>query len=73
MKGLLTMSTARFDHNPNYRKYVDLLRRLHVLMSSGRGDDAEADELRDEMDGPWRGLNEAEIARVRELSASLTV
>jgi tetratricopeptide (TPR) repeat protein len=40
-------------------------------MSSGRGDSAEADAIRDRMDEPWRLMDDATIARVRGLSADL--
>lgn len=53
------------------QQYVDLLRALHLLISAGQGDSAEADAIRDRMDEPWRHLDEVQVNRVRGLSADL--
>lgn len=65
------MRSERFLQNPYYVEYVRLLVQLHDLIATGKGDDEEADTIRDQMDGPWRNLNEHEIARLRDLSADL--
>lgn len=51
--------------------YIGMLLDLHELIRTGRGDSAEADELRDRMDAPWRRLEASEIALVDGLSADL--
>ncbi|MFN0054450.1 MAG: hypothetical protein ACKV0T_19920 [Planctomycetales bacterium] len=48
-----------------------MTRRLHALIAHGQGDSQEADALRDEMDGPWYRLSEAEQLRARGLSGDL--
>ncbi len=55
---------ASFDENPHYVRYVALLTRLHELVRSGKGEDAEADDLRAQMDVPWSHLSEEEIAEI---------
>jgi tetratricopeptide (TPR) repeat protein len=62
---------GKFADNPNYVRYETLLRKLHLLDVKGRGDAEEADQLRDEMDAPYRGLTSEEVARIRGLSADL--
>ncbi len=51
--------------------YARLLVQLHVLIAEGKGDSAEADAVRDEMDAPGYALNEVEHARVNGLSEDL--
>ena len=58
-------------NNPHCVEYVALLVQLHNLIAAGKGDDPEADAIRDQMDEPWRHLNDKEISRLRDLSASL--
>jgi len=65
------VTSGRFRANPNYVMYVDLLHRLHALIQAGKGDDGEADEVRDEMDAPWNGMDSEEILRVRGISSDL--
>jgi tetratricopeptide (TPR) repeat protein len=65
------MAQNEFEANPNYRRYLELLRQLHLAMSSDPVDEIHADQIRDEMDGPWRGLGAAEIDRLDGLSADL--
>ena len=48
-----------------------LMFRLHYLQTTGDGDGAEADEIRDEMEGPWFEMSAAEKALVNDLSATL--
>jgi hypothetical protein len=53
----------------SYVQYVRLMNRLHWLTAEGRGDSEEADELRDDMDGPWYLMTDAEREIVRKMSA----
>ena len=39
--------------------------RLDAMWSEGKGESEEADQLRDEMDGPWRKLTQGEIEKIR--------
>ncbi len=52
-------------------QYVELLVRLHSLISEGRGDGELADELRDLMDASWYRMSEAELRIARQASADL--
>jgi hypothetical protein len=36
-----------------FEKSLRLLLELHVLMEAGKGDEPEANAIRDQMDGPW--------------------
>src|SRR4051794_25408915 len=65
------MTAPRFMDNPEYVKYVGLLKQLHRMIATGKGDSDEADALRDEMDGPWSALSADEIARINRLGADL--
>lgn len=65
------MTPRLFMNNPEYVKYVHLLKQLHRLISEGKGDTEEADALRDEMDTPWHSLSKEEIDRVNSLAADL--
>lgn len=56
--------------NP-FRQYVELLRELHLLMSTGKGDSKEADDIRDQMDMPWLELNDEEHIASGRLSEYL--
>ena len=58
------------DDSP-VRAYARLLLGLHDLIAAGRGDDPEADALRDQMDTPWYAMTEAEQERVGGLSEDL--
>jgi tetratricopeptide (TPR) repeat protein len=60
-----------FHDNPAFVEYEDLLCRLHALMAEGEEDGAEAEVVRDAMDGPSKYLSEAEIGRLKGLSADL--
>ena len=50
---------------------VALLRALHQEIAAGRGDEAEADRLREEMELWGEQLSEAEVLRTSLLSADL--
>src|SRR4051794_3415239 len=62
---------GRFAENHYYVEYEALLKRLHELNATGRGETEEADLLRDEMDRPYGELDAEEIERLRGLSADL--
>jgi hypothetical protein len=53
------------------RAYGRLLLRLHDLIAKGKGDDPEADAVRDDMDAPWHAMTEAEQERMGGLSEDL--
>jgi tetratricopeptide (TPR) repeat protein len=50
---------------------VRLLLELHDLIAAGRGDDPEADTIRDLMEPPWYAMTEAQQQLVNGLSADL--
>jgi tetratricopeptide (TPR) repeat protein len=52
-------------------EFSRLLRNLHALIRNGEGEGAEADELRDAMDGHWNALSPREAKLARALSADL--
>jgi len=52
-------------------EYADRLVRLHWHISQGQGDSDAADEVRDEMDLPWRRMSEDEIQLMSDLSVDL--
>lgn len=52
-------------------EYADRLVRLHRLIARDEGDSESADELRDEMDLPWRKMSESEIKLMGDLSVDL--
>jgi tetratricopeptide (TPR) repeat protein len=51
--------------------HAHLLIELHRLIAAGKGDDAEADDVRDAMDVSWYQLRAEEIDAVNGLSADL--
>lgn len=55
----------------NFQDYVNLLQKLDLLIANGKGDETEADELRDSMDGPWSKLTEAEKNKIRRMASKL--
>jgi tetratricopeptide (TPR) repeat protein len=59
------------DGTRSFAEYVSLLRRLHGLIAEGKSESGEADAVRDEMDGPWHKLSEAEMRQARGLSGDL--
>jgi hypothetical protein len=54
-------------------QYEGLLVRLHAEMRAGRGDEAPANELRNEMAAVWYGLGDDEHAVCDELSEDLYI
>ena len=61
----------QFADNPEYVTYERLLIELHCLIASGKGNEDEADAVRDEMDAPEQKLTREESDRVGGLSADL--
>lgn len=55
----------------HFRNAVALLMQLHDLMRDGKSETNEADELRDQLDIPWKHLSEDEARSIRNLSADL--
>lgn len=53
------------------KEYSRLLLRLHDLIAEGKGDDEEAEAVRDEMDDPWYAMTERERERMAGLSEDL--
>lgn len=47
--------------------YIANMARLDVLADQGLNDSCEADAIRDEMDGQWAEMSEAERDRTRYL------
>jgi len=65
------MNRLMFADNPFYRGYEKGLQKLNQLIGEGKGDDDEADAVRDEMDFLYRKLTGEERDRLRGLSADL--
>jgi Spy/CpxP family protein refolding chaperone len=54
----------------SFPQYLHQLEKLHELISAGKGDSTEADEIRDEMDYSWKKLTEKQQESARVLSAA---
>jgi hypothetical protein len=65
------MNAGRPAEESPLRAYTRLLLRLHELIAAGKGDTANADAVRDEMDAPWRSLGSAEQELAGGLSEDL--
>jgi len=50
---------------------VDMLGRLHELIEEGKGDDEEADALRDQMCSPYAGLTDEQEDYLRLISVAM--
>lgn len=61
----------QFADNPTFMQHEAMLRQLHALIAAGRGEEQEADALREEMDESWLKLSAAEMTRIDGLSADL--
>ncbi len=55
--------------NHDAQLYERLLQQFDDLIASGRGDDPEADAIRDQMDGPWTRLTHEEIQAIYKREA----
>ncbi|MDX1962998.1 MAG: hypothetical protein SFX18_07585 [Pirellulales bacterium] len=65
------MNNTQFVTSPSFVEYVELLVQLHSMISTGKGDGEEAENLRDQMDGPWESLTKEQIEITNGLSADL--
>jgi tetratricopeptide (TPR) repeat protein len=65
------MNEPATNFSDAFQHSVQLLLQLHHEMLHGGPDGAQADEIRDQMDEPWRLLTEHEHRIVRGLSADL--
>jgi hypothetical protein len=61
-----------FFENAAFREYIFLLVELERLFRENRGQTAEADVVRDEMDAPGDRLDAEEMNAVREFAGDLT-
>ena len=61
----------QFADNPDYVTYKRLLIELDQLIAGGKGDDEEAEAVRDQMDGPWYRLSSEETDHIRSLPTNL--
>jgi hypothetical protein len=62
-----------YADNRHYREYERMLVELHTLIAQGKGDSAQAIELRQEMDEPEAYLSEEEAVRLNALSGDLSM
>ena len=53
-------------------RYMELLCQLHDLIAGGKGDSAEADSLRDQMDAPHNEMTDEERHVMEKLSEYLS-
>ena len=65
LETLLCAPSSDFDES------VRLLLVLHDLIAQGKGDDLEADQVRDQMEAPWCGMTDSQQELVNGLSADL--
>lgn len=63
------MINQQFFLNPEFRKYLSLLRNLHELIRSGDDETADGEALRDSMDQPAEKLTPAEVECLNGISA----
>ena len=61
----------KFSGNPDYVTYERLLIELDRLIAGGKGNDEEAETVRDQMDGPWYRLSSEESDHILGLSTGL--
>ncbi|HZL35079.1 MAG TPA: hypothetical protein VFC78_07200 [Tepidisphaeraceae bacterium] len=54
-----------------FKSYSRPLRKLHSIIRDGCGESAEADEIREGMDGPRAAMSQAERELTRVLSTDL--
>jgi tetratricopeptide (TPR) repeat protein len=65
------MTRRTFLTDPNYKRSIQGLHRLHALALTGRNEDPEADAVRASLERPWQCLSETERKRIVGLSADL--
>jgi len=61
----------KWKENQAFDDYCKLLYQLHELIADGRGDEADAEAIRDKMDKPGREMSEEQVKKARQLSAEL--
>ena len=71
MNEVQAMVNSQFADNPDYVRYKRLLIELHQLIADGKGDDEEAEAVRDQMDTPWYRLSSEETDHIGSLSIGL--
>ena len=52
-------------------RYLESMGKLVALINAGEGDNKEADDLRDQMDGLWYDLTAAECEYVNGLTVKM--
>jgi hypothetical protein len=62
-----------YADNPHYRRYQELLVRLHRLIAANKGDSDEAMDVREQMEAPEAQLTTSELQRLNELSGDLSM
>jgi hypothetical protein len=68
----MTDNATKYFGNPAFREYVFLLVELERLFRHGRGESAEADAIREEMDFPMHRYDAAELDALKEFGKHLT-
>jgi hypothetical protein len=53
--------------------YLKLSIKLHILIAEGKGDDQEADDIRDKMDAPWQDFTPDEVKLTDSALADLNL
>ena len=54
------------DLRPEAEEYLAMWERLYAMCKAGKGESAAADQLRDQMDGPWRTLTNEELGTIKQ-------
>ena len=65
------MVNNQFADNPDYVTYERLLVEIDRLIADGKGDNEEAEAVRDQMDPPWYRLSSEETDHIGSLSIGL--
>ena len=63
--------SEQFAENPAYVEYERLTLELHELFARGAGESDRAEEVRDQMDGPWKRLDASEVEHLNGLASDL--
>jgi hypothetical protein len=63
------MANSQFFDNPDFLKYVRLLKVLHDAIRRGSDESEEGEGIREQMDDPGSQLSPAEISGVNGISA----
>ena len=61
----------KFSGSPDYVTYERLLVEIDRLIADGKGDNEEAEAVRDQMDTPWYRLSSEETDHIGSLSIGL--